>query len=684
MQITRILLTICAILAAGIALTVPYINEDLFLSFAAGRDIAQGLVAAPDHWSFTAEDKVWVNQAWLSHLILYLSYSEFGPAGPVAVKVLLLAGCAALVFLRSIHLGASANISLVALLMGALASAPFLGLRPENFGVFFFILFTFLLMDPKNTGITRRVGAPLALVVWSNCHGSFALGLGLVVANAIVVTFRMVFGFTWGAPRPSSTGDVVESWILALASLLGVAALNPYGLDNLLMPFRQVGTSVVTAHSADWLPLLSFHLSQRAGFAAVGGYAYVAFLGLFLIALALLASLRLIGDKDEKVGREPFQSDIFMEILVVGATATLAFRFGRLGLFAGFALTPLASLVFQRLKDDFSRKYSGHYREGFVKIVAGASAVALTAGMGWLFYRCGVVPYWPGNPVRPPRPLARELMSFDVYSPHVSQFLKKNRLLDRVFPGWELSPFLMSELPEVRLFMDCRDQSFYPAEVMKDYFTILGVIPQQRSQAQSLLDKYGVSTVVLATTPIDFDLAAPLMASRKWACVYADAWALVLVRADSDTFRNMADSDFKRVWFPDGDTEVLSRSILSLYLNGRISDDLVEALKLMVLSDPRPNSYGFICLGMDNAASCFKPETVRYLVSEAVRLSRIHPHEANKGGQVLESLVRIYEILEENAMKCGNPVMAAKSRSLKETYQAAYQELRNTYTGSFY
>jgi hypothetical protein len=257
-------------------------------------------------------------------------------------------------------------------------------------------------------------------------------------------------------------------------------------------------------------------------------------------------------------------------------------------------------------------------------------------------------------------------------------------LVDRVFAGWELSSFLMSELPEIRQFMDCRDQSFYPQQVVEDYFTILGIMRQEGATPVTLLDKYQVSTVVLATTPIDFDLAMKLMATRKWACVYADPWSLVLVRPDSEKFRNIVNSDLEGLWFPDSDIKVLSKSFLSYFLRGSIPPDLVDALKRLVLRDPRPDYYGMIRLGLEGTATCFKPETVKYLVSEAVRLSKINPQEPNKGGEALESLVRIFEILEENAMKCGNPAVASEFRSRKQAFQAAYDELRNKYTGRIY
>jgi hypothetical protein len=684
MQITRILLALCVLLAAGAAVSAPYINEDLFLSFAAGKDIAHGLAVSPDHWSFTAPGIVWINQAWLSHLVLYLSYAEFGPAGPVALKIVLLLGCMALVFFRCVRLGASIGGSLFAVMLGTLASGPFLGIRPENFGVFFFVLFTVLLMDRNLGRTTRRLGIPLVLVAWSNCHGSFMLGLGLLAADAALVMLRRMFRFSWGTIREMTSSDVAEAWILALASLAGVAVLNPYGTDNLLMPFKQVGTSVVTSHSADWLPLLSFQLAERSGFAAVAGYSYVSFLGIFVISLFGLLWVEVKAGEGRRSPSPRFATDLIMEVLIVVGTAALAFRFGRLGLFAGFSLAPLSALVFQRLFEGLSAPSVNPVPVKACRTIVVGAATVLTVAMGLLFYRVAFVPYWPGNPVRSPRPVLRELMSFDTYSPQLPAFMKNNKLVDRVFAGWELSSFLMSELPEIRQFMDCRDQSLYPPKVVEDYFTILGIMRQEGASPFTLLDKYQVSTVVLATTPIDFDLAMKLLATRKWACVYADPWALVLVRPDSEEFRNVVNSDLEGLWFPDSDTKVLSQSFLSYFLRGSMSPDLVEALKRLAVRDPRPNYYSLICLGLERGATCFKPETVKYLISEALRLSKIDPQEPNRGGQALESLVRIFEILEENAMKCGNAAVASEFRRRKQSSQAAYDGLRNKYTGKIY
>jgi len=44
---------------------------DLFMSLSGGRDVVQGKLGAPDDWAFTTGVRVWINQNWLSHLLIY-------------------------------------------------------------------------------------------------------------------------------------------------------------------------------------------------------------------------------------------------------------------------------------------------------------------------------------------------------------------------------------------------------------------------------------------------------------------------------------------------------------------------------------------------------------------------------------------------------------------------------------
>lgn len=694
--LVRILLGLSLVLGAGIALSTPYVNEDLFLAFAAGRDIAQGVVAAPDHWSFTAEGRVWINQAWLSHYLFYATHEYVGPAGPVALKVFLFAGCLILILLRCRRVGADLGTSLVALIPGILACGPFLGIRPENFGLLFFVLFTNLLTADTLSKGARRFAIPVVMVAWANFHGSFMVGLALLGVKCLLVTWRAF------RKASHSKAEAAEWWITAALCTILPGVVSPFGIDNLLMPFKQVGTRAITEYSADWLPLLSFGQLDH-GFLG-GGSVYP-----YLILLALLTVSGLVSVKyGVRRYLKNVPADVVMEAVVALVTVFMAFRFRRLVLFSALSLVPLLAAFYQSVKealrhsersvpisalqtDAESSTGQGPSREGIRpgSAVAPIAAAACLAVMAFLFWRAAVVPYLPGNPFQPERPLIRQLMSFDSFSPSLIKFMRTNGIGEtnfgeRILAGWELSSYLMEAMPHIRVFMDCRDQSVYPERVATDYFTIMGVIQDRSRDPLALLDDYGVTCVALTTDAIDLEAAIKLMRSRKWACIYADPQSILLVRADSERFKEAIRSDLNGLWFPDEESRTLSRAFLSHFLHGRIPPEVVEHLKADVRRNPWPNFYPIIVWGIDTDGSCYKSQTVNYLISEAVRLNEIDPYRDRRGAWALESLVRIYEILQANALHCGQVERARGFERLKADYQRKYDQLRDQYLGRFF
>jgi hypothetical protein len=476
--------------------------------------------------------------------------------------------------------------------------------------------------------------------------------------------------------------------------------LSPFGMDNLLMPFKQVGTRAVTDYSSDWLPLLSFGLLDH-GFLG-GVYPYVILVGLLAASGAIALWL---GDRHYF---ENVRADVVMEVIVALITVVLAFRFRRLVLFSALSLVPLLAAFLQSVKEALkhsqqmasipvsqadvdvskSAELSGNTVKSFSFVPPIAAALCL-AVMAFLFWRAAVVPYLPGNPFRPERPLMRELMSFDSFSPSLIEFMRRNgfgetNIGEKFLTGWELSPYLMQAMPHISVFMDCRDQSIYPARVAKDYFTIIGVIREAGRDPLRLLDDYGVTCVALTTDPIDLQAALNLMRSKQWACVYADPKSILLVRPDSERFKRAIQSDLSGLWFPDHESRTLSRALLSHFLYGRIPPEVEEDLKSAARRNPWPNFYPLIVWGIDQDGQCYKPATVKYLISEVARLNEVDPYSDRKGAQAMESLVRIYEILQANALRCGNVEQAREFGRLKEDYQRKYDQLKDEFLGRFF
>jgi hypothetical protein len=694
-------------------------SPDLFLAFAAGSRILEFGPAASDIWSFTVPGKVWVDQSWLSHLTLAVALQLLGPAGPAALKVLLLTGCLALLFVRCRRLDVPTGVVFFTLFLGTMAAGPFLAIRAENFGIFYFMLFLVTLSEADRNIWLKRLGLPLVVVIWCNSHGSFMLGLGLLAAKVGVVFFRKLAGRSIFPTQAASWREVAEWTLVFLGCVILAAIANPFGVENLLMPFRQLGTQLVISHSADWLQLLDM---RRMGALVRPGsvYAYLFFvLAVLCAGFALLSGRRNPGSAEvvecilarKPVGyrkaspndpakpeesREPdhedpvhsflFRTDWMMEGLIVLVTTLLAFRYRRFVLFASFALVPVASVVFSLLVHRLltrSRERSGGQRHIWSPSALALIGVVLLSGaMTWLVYRSAVLPYHPENPFRPGnRTLIRDLMSYDTSSQSLVTFLTTNKINGNVLAGWEISSFLLHEIPGVRVFMDPRDQSFYPKKIIRDFFNIMGVSDNPGASRTSLLDKYQVTTVVMSTYPYDFNLAKELVRSEQWGCIYRDDYSVVLVRSDSTRFRQMlAKADFNGLQYPDTATRIRSEAFQSLLSVGHVPSEQVRKLTEAVLTRPYPDLYGLIVMGLNGPENCFKPETTRYLVSEAVRLNGKNPQYRNGAEEVTRSLVAILRMLEDNARQCGSPAEHSRFAATRNSVEQELSALERYYT----
>ena len=694
------------------------VNCDLFYGLATGDNVLHGRLTEPDLFSFTRPGKVWVDQNWLSNFFYYISHRFLGSAGPVFIKTLLLAGCVALLFYRCLRLGASIPVSLFSVWLALLAAAPFMKIRGENFGVFYFLFFTALLSQADRGNRARRFGIPLLMLLWSNSHGSFMLGLGLLGVKTGLVFLRRLLGAAEPWSDDASWRRTGE-WIgISLVSLLIAAFCNPYGTQNILMPFNQIGATFVTAVSADWLPIISRgHVYWWVGPGSVVAYvAFLLFLLLSAVALLLfgeiacrksappiismILSSRSAGRptvENERTTRRSgirelaswlngFKTDWLMECVTVLIAAAMAFKFRRLILFSGLSLAPIAAVLLTALTarsrqmwatSDSWRIWTARFR--FAPI---AASILIAAGGTWLLYRLVILPYSPENPITPKRSAARKLMSYDTFSPELAAFLSRNGLRKRVLAGWQVASYLMWRVPDVTLFMDTRDQQRYPAKVLSDFFSIMGMRGASSADRFGLLRAYGVKTVVMTDDPYDFQVALWLLKSRRWGCVYKDDESTVLVRIDSPDYKEpFAKLDFSSLWYPNEALRIRSEAFHARFHLPATPPKLADQLKVLAKQRPGPDIYKLLSWGGLDKRGCLKPPTRDFLTEEVKRLSRMSPFYAHGAEEITLSLVAISEILLSQRLNCTSSLERTRFEILRRLSEKKYDTIFRQYVG---
>jgi hypothetical protein len=683
-----------------------FLNEDLFVALCSGRATVNGLIGKPDRWSFTMPGKIWVDQSWFSHLIYYLSYSMLHDLGPVLLKGLLLALCLIILYLRCRSLGAEADTTLVALTLGTLALAPFLQIRAENFGVLYFLIFAGILTSSPFWGRWRQVACLGVIALWCNSHGSFLLGfvlLGMRVVVEVLCGRNLLVprdfgesaqggGATFAAKGGPATQDTtgrcdILGWLATwLASVAIVALVNPYGPENALLPFRQLSASRMTSRSADWISLLNWNQFWQHGFLQPVDVKP------FLILLAFAGALFVIalsspGTRSRfyrpLAGKIP--PEALMEALIPIILMVMAFRFRRMILFAAPTLVPLTSVLLQIHVDAFHVRLQDWSRPNSLRITQLITGGVLTVGTLFLteqFLSKTVGPYMPSNPLRRDRPVISQLMSFDAYSMDVDRFMRDNGIKGPMLTSWTAGAFLLFGDPEIKVFMDARDQSFYSDEVIDLYFSVMNSKRKDIPRTLQVLDQYQVSYAVLATNVGDFDLATLLMETKKWACIYKDREFMLLGRVYPEKpGGTLGSSNLNALKYRSDDTRLVSEAVRSQFLTGEVPPKLIKWLMDYCRRKPNPDLYSLTTLALNRDSRCLRPEARSFLMSEAQRLAGSDYMVADGATSVIKSLVIVTGILEGDELRCHAGAHAQTYARLREGALRINAQLEAKYRG---
>ncbi len=719
--VTRVLLFLSLVISCLIAWGMPFPNEDLFLGFCSGRATLSGHLAAPDKWAFTLEGRVWVDQSWLSHLIYYVSFLNFAYFGPVLIKGLLLASCAVILYLTCRALDASPEISMLSVTLGILSLAPFLKIRGENFGMLLFVLLAAVLSSPASWGRWRQFGSLAILAVWANCHGSFMLGfflIGLRFSVDVVYAVRhMVLSrlVTRRAEKPLVQEEIGETgleeclkaeerfsfpdashdvpgWAVTILLAVGVMAfVNPYGPENLIIPFNQIGEKTVTAEWVDWRPLIHAEtLFNRGLFKPVS---VLPFLSLLTIAVGLLVFLVATagGIRNSLIlllGRTG-RIDTLTVVLIPVLLAPLVYRFQRMIVFAAPAMVPLIALLINACGRAWAERYprsNDSLEDSGKKAIFAVLACMSLVMVSFVFYKSVLIRHLPGNPLTYQEldpPLLSGLMSRNFMRADVVRFLNENHIKGRVFTNVYLSNYLLFHVPHIQVFFDLRVQSVFPERVVKDYLSLVTPGSHDFEETVSLLKRNRIDLVILDTSKsVNTWLADRLMETKTWGCIYADEWVIVLAAATSARFGPMISAgNLDGLLYDRPETKTLALGLLSLFTQGNVDSDILTKLITRVKEHPRPEVYSVIMGAMNGPSPCLNSRTRAFLESEAARLAKSDYLVTGGAFTILRSLLKILVILETNEIRCvpnGNPRKFTKQRW---AFTAAFDEVREQYGG---
>ncbi|MEI8258286.1 MAG: hypothetical protein WCJ30_21630, partial [Deltaproteobacteria bacterium] len=260
-----------ALRPAAVAATAPIADADVWWVAAAGREIlATGHVPATNLWSFADAGHPWVMHEWLFAVPYAVLLTRFGPHVFALVAALACVATLAPAFAVLTRARNAVTVGFGALLCTTLFDMRLTSARPPHVALALATATAWLAFRER---FTRRdiVAAALLGLLWANAHGSFPIGLGLLVAAA----------FEGRADR--------RARVMAIAAFAVATFVNPYGarLHGLVLSYLLGGNGVIRlvhAHVVEFMPVWRAVAAGRLDLARLAGLVLVLALALGAVA----------------------------------------------------------------------------------------------------------------------------------------------------------------------------------------------------------------------------------------------------------------------------------------------------------------------------------------------------------------------------------------------------------------
>jgi hypothetical protein len=453
------------------ATRIFFVDPDVWWHIKVGQDILR-----THHWptadpySFTATGTPWIAYEWLGEVVL-ASVAKLG--GNTALFLLLLVtsvtAILALYYYGTLRSGNCKAGFVPPALMWSLVLLSF-NLRPQMFA-YLFLLAVLIVLEWFRRGVSWSLCTlPLVFLLWVNTHGTFIVGIGVVVVFLCsgLKSFQLgnIEVIAWTQKQRVQLG-------LALLGSLAVLPLTPYGSQLAVYPFDlMLNQPLVQANIIEWQQL---PFNEQFG---------KIFLGVIVLVIVLQILFRFTWGLGEL-------------LLAMGSAVWACLHARMLLLFVPF-LAPIFATMLARLIPPYQRT-----KDHYVLNAALMAAVALA-----------MIHYFPsGDSLQKkvdasfPVQAVAYLDSHDVPGPMLNNYY---------FGGYLVGT-------GHRVFVDGRADIYERSGILADVIALT----QMRTRPLAFLDRYHIGSCLLMR---DEPLAVILAATPKWKRVYSDGTAAIFVR----------------------------------------------------------------------------------------------------------------------------------------------------------
>lgn len=448
-------------------------DPDLWWHLKTGQYIAEHKsVPHTDPFSYTRAGAPWVAHEWLSEVFLYEIERTAGWGGLILIFAAVLVAVFFLLYLRC---GPATYIAGMATLVGAWATAPVWGVRPQVLSLLLTSLWLLILERSEHNPKLLWWTLPLTLF-WVNLHAGFALGLALSALFLAGEWIEYALGHSeQGAPRLRTAALIFFLDVL-------IVPLNPNGLRMFLYPVETLRSAAMQSYIAEWASP-NFHHAE-----------YLPFLLVVLATLAVLSWSRIkVRPRD-------------LLLLVVSLYAALC-SIRLMPLFVLIAVPLVSKRLGNWPRSDPAEQRPQAGARTLLKVLLNSVIVLALAAFAGI-HVAAVIRRQPVVEVQrfPARAVA---------------FLQTHPPAGPLFNHYDWGGYLVWKLyPSTRVFIDGR-ADLYGQQLLDQFADTY----QFKGDWQQPLQRWDIDTVLV---PADSALATGLRNSPGWTVAYEDSQAVVL------------------------------------------------------------------------------------------------------------------------------------------------------------
>lgn len=464
--------------------SLPVSDPDVWWHLQVGKDIISNMeVPDSDYFSFSNAGHRWVAHEWLAEVIYYRIYESFGYQGLLVFNTLLLL-CAFFLLYRTVmfQTGGNTGISAILLILSSVLNSVFWMFRPHVPAYLLFVLYIHILYG--NCRIRKKIIAlPLLMILWVNIHGSYIVGLGLLLVYLLSGIFRIHLG-------KMSLRELGGKEVRLMAGVTALTALavliNPNTYHIVLYPFETIGSGTITSNVEEWL---------SPDFHRLGMKLFLAYI-LFTFSVVAISYKKVFVDE--------------MVNLVV-FTALSLFGARNLALFVFVSIPILARHLSSLIKRE-TRNFQ-------VPVLNIAALLVLAVLLVMLWPRPGSI---------------EEHLAQGEFPVKAVQYMKERRLDGNVFNEYDWGGYLIwSRYPDNKVFVDGR-ADIYADRVIPDYIKITAA----GEDSYPVFTRYNADYVLMRKGQPFIRLLAE---HEDWEKLYADETAVLLGRVQGNPNRRQAE-----------------------------------------------------------------------------------------------------------------------------------------------